>query len=157
MKVKDIIEEMDDGDDERQYPNPIHYDYEKATEIYDLADDVVSELVSLYNKEHGITEFVPALYRKAAALQKEKYGKVIDVPVDNLISMESHVYEPHMKKLSKSVPDQSIGKLPHIFKVENVLLVADGNHRIVAEIEKGNKTVKAVVLDIGALAKQFKI
>lgn len=156
MKVQDIIKEFDEEDD-RQYPNPIRVDYERATDIYDLGDEVLGELVSLYNKEHNITKFTPAQWVEAANVQREKYGKVMTVPVSNLISMETHLYEPHMKKLASDEKVQSTGNLPIIFKTGNDLLVADGNHRVVSEIERGAENIKALVLDLDTLSKQLKI
>jgi len=155
MKISELLEFESDEDD-RKYPNPIPLKYDRANEIYDFGDDVIGKMVAVYNKEHGITGFSAGNWIKAVSSQKQKYGKTQEVPVNNLISAESHLYEPHLNKLTNGENVESTGKLPIIYKVENEYLVADGNHRVVADIMKGNKTTKALVLDLVELSNMFK-
>jgi len=154
MKVQEIIHE----DQEREFPNPVPFNQSKVYDVFDLADEVEGELVSLYKQEHGIDEFVSGReYGKAAKIQRQKYGKIADIPINNITSSESHLYKPQVDALVSGAQIKTSSDIPILYKVGNEYIVGDGNHRVTAELLKGNKSVKALVLDLSELSKQLKI
>lgn len=171
MMIREIIIETSDDDNERQYKNPIRYEPRRGEEIFDLADEVLHELIDLHIKQNKMP--MPDInitkakyggqakkvrresYIKAKNAVNKKYGKIAEVSIENLITIEANLYEPALHQMKQGKNFTSA--LPLIYKVNDDLLIADGNHRIVNELNMGKTTTKIFVIDIGQLAQQLQI
>jgi hypothetical protein len=77
---------------------------------------------------------------------------VKDVPIKHIVSHQDAVKEHIVKKYKKN-PSRS---LPVLHKVGKKYYVEDGNHRIVSKIEKGETTVRAKVMEMGARLREVR-
>lgn len=84
----------------------------------------------------------------------DRYVKEI-VPIDRMIATQSYVTEKGVRQYRGSKPlhlraPASDSDLPIVYRTDDGrLYIADGHHRIVAAIRRGEHTIKARVVDIG--------
>jgi hypothetical protein len=145
MKVQDIINEVwDDDEDQRQFENPIP---PASQDAFAYMDDIDGTLTDLYKQEHGIEKLERAEYTKSIHVQREKYGEIVDVPLDRILSTETHLDKKHIDALTKGTDVKISSVYPVLYKKGNVYFVGDGNHRVAVEQMKGGKSIRAIVLD----------
>lgn len=157
MKVIDIINEQHGSNPEPKLPNPIPFDKNKVYNSFELADEVEGELANLYKKEHGITQFQSGRdYANALKIQRKKFGKIIDVPINKITASEPHLYQQQLDALLQNKDVRKSSEIPIIYKIGKDYIVGDGNHRIAATAMQGNKSIKALVLDFDKINKQIK-
>jgi hypothetical protein len=77
---------------------------------------------------------------------------VQEVPIKHIIShqdaVKRHIVEKYKKKPGRN--------LPTLHKIGRKYYVEDGNHRIVSKLEKGEKTVRARVLEMGSRLREIR-
>jgi hypothetical protein len=77
---------------------------------------------------------------------------VQEVPIKKIVShqdaVKRHIVEEYKKKPGKA--------LPILHKIGGKYYVEDGNHRIVAKSEKGDKTIRAAVRELQSRIKEIK-
>lgn len=124
---------------ERDYPNPlpsISPDDPRFENWFDRYDEVVS---SKFHREPNS----PSEYVAAVDGVWKRYGKSIDVPIDQIVASET--------RLSKSGLAGGANEVPRIIKIDDILFIIDGNHRVVRAHQNGNPTVQAMVLDVDSM------
>ena len=146
MKVQDILNEFDD--EERQFENPVAHDPSKMEAAFEFMDDIDGALAQAYMQEHGLKEFSSgAEYAKALQEQRKRFGEVVDVPLNRILASETHLHKDHIDQIIKGGDVKSSSELPILYKMGDIYFVGDGNHRVAAEMLRGGKSVKALVLD----------
>jgi len=154
MKLVDLHETTYDEPSREEVNNPIPFDKTKVFNAFELANDVEDELVKIYKKERGITEFNSLRdYGKAAQIQREKYGSIENVLISDLIASEEKVYPDQLRALVKGDNVKSSSELPLVYKTKNDYIIGDGNHRAIAAAFNGEESIKALVLDLDKLSQ----
>jgi len=157
MKVQDILIEVWDDENEREFENPIPHDSSKMEDAFEYMDEVDGDLVTLYKQERGIKEFPSgAEYGKALQVQRNKFGEITNIPLNKILASETHLHKDHIDKIIKDGDITASSKLPILYKMGAVYFVGDGNHRIAAEMIRGKKSVEALVLDADRILNQIK-
>ena len=156
MKVQDVLnEELEDV--ERQFENPVAHDPSKMGDAFEFMDDADGALAQAYKQEHGIERFPTGEeYGKALQEQRRKVGEVVDVPLDRILASETHLHKDHIDKIIKGGDVKSSSEFPILYKMGNIYFVGDGNHRVAAEMIRGGRSVKAIVLDGDKILKQIE-
>lgn len=124
---------------ERDYPNPlpsVRIDDPRFENWFDRYDAVIS------SKFHQVPN-TPQEYVDAMNGVWKRYGKSIDVPIDQIVASEP--------LLSKSSLAGGYSEPPRIIKIDDIFFIIDGNHRVVRAHQSGNSTVQAIVLDADAI------
>jgi hypothetical protein len=71
------------------------------------------------------------------------------VPIDRMIATQHHVTEKGLKQYRLTAPKHDID-LPLVYRIDDgQLYIADGHHRIVAALKRGDQSIMARVIDIG--------
>ncbi len=160
MKVLDLIKEdrWDDDEEHGDIPNPIPFEEDKMRYAFEFADEVEGELVELYKREHGISEFKSAQeYGDASKIQRNKYGVITNIAIDKLLAGEAGIYKRQVDALMKGGDVKTSSDLPIVYKMGNNYIIGDGNHRAAVAAMKGEKTLKVVLMDLDKLARKLKI
>lgn len=156
MKVQDILNEFDD--EERQFENPVpHVNAMKMEAAFDFMDAIDEVLQKAYKQEHGIQEFSNGIeYGRAIKEQRKKFGEITNVPLNKILATETHLYKDHIDQIIKGGDVKSSSELPILYKMGEIYFVGDGNHRVAAEMLRGKKSIKAIVLDSDRILKQIE-
>lgn len=126
---------------ERDYPNPlpsISSDDPRFENWFDRYDEVISS--NFHREPNSPQEYVD----EVDGVWK-RYGKSINVPIDQIVASEA--------LLSKSSLAGDYNDPPRIIKIDDILFIIDGNHRVVRAHQSGNSTVQAIVLDVDAMER----
>ena len=162
MKVEEVVLEFDEEENPREFPNPLKADV-NAAGLWDLSDEITGRLRNQWAADNNVSlvdqrgrNFSNTL-AKAIKGAREQYTDIIDIPIDKIITTETHLVKDHLTKLVNGGDIDSLNKPPTIYKSGDTLVVADGNHRVVAAHLQGKKTISARVFDFDKLKKQLNI
>jgi len=154
MKLHEIVDER--GNQTRDMFNPLPFDQKLARDTFDQADEVEDALMVLYKKKHNITDFDPRTYAKNMQTIRQTVGTVRSIPINRIVATEENLYKSQIKGLQQGTAKSS-STIPLVYKVKDKYVISDGNHRIAALHLKGETTVKALTIDLAALAQQLNI
>jgi len=161
MKVKELLEFIDDEESPRNYPNPLP-SIEAGDPEFEKFDDAASEaermMVYKYRSENGIGGNITGEeYGNILKQSRQKYGKITNIPIKKLIATEPFLDKNHLDKIMKGEATTPSDKLPNVYKVGNAYYIGDGNHRVVAAALQGNQTVKVLLLDVDKLKNSLTL
>lgn len=159
MKLKDITEDRWDNEPSPDVPSPLPVPPPaELGKILDLIDEIESEYITkVYSEKFG--EFdpkKPMQWGDASRMVRQQVGKIMNVPINKLTGIEPNLYGDHLVKLARGEAPKGPDKLPVIYVLSTGAYVGDGNHRVVDEFSRGNKTVKALVLDFRQQEKELQ-
>jgi ParB-like nuclease domain len=79
----------------------------------------------------------------------DRYHKE-SVPIDRMIATQSHVTEMGLRQYRLPTTPKHAYDLPIVYRTDDGrLYIADGHHRIVAALKRGERSIMARVVDIG--------
>ena len=136
---------------QRTEPTPLKVDSPLVHSVFNMADEVEGALVDTYRKTHNAQHLN---YAQVIKLAREKYGKIMNVPLNAIIGSEEKLYRDQLVALQKKTA-QSSSILPLLYKHNNKYIVADGNHRIAAAKLEKKRSIQALVLDLDLLVKSI--
>ena len=142
----------DDAETRRTTPNPLPIaNSAELNRAFDLAEDLDDKILADYKRKHNISHRLSGLGEIGKILKAErpKYGKVETVPISNVLASEDMLDGKHLKALADKRETTPASGQTTLLKVGNKYYVQDGNHRIAAAFLRGEKTIDALVLNVG--------
>ena len=141
----------DDAERRRTTPNPVplagHAELNRA---FDLAEELDDKILAEYKKKHNIQKFTNlGEIGKVLKAERPNYGKVESVPVSSILASEDVLDGEHLKALVNSKQTTAPSGQVTLLKIGNKYYAQDGNHRIAASFLRGEKTIDALVLNVG--------
>ena len=153
MKIHEIIHEIihednsfDDENPDRNFPNPLPI--VDASEEFDILDDIEQTFIDEYKRENGENDIGLGEIGKIVVAGREKYGDIEQVPIDQIGAIEPYLYADHLKSLVGGGNVKASSKYPFLLKYNGRYIAADGTHRIVAAMQRGEGTIQALVIDL---------
>ncbi len=150
MKIHEILHENDSLEDEnpdRNFSNPLPV--VDASEEFDIFDDVEQYFIDEYKQENDLDDNAGlANIGNILVTAREKYGDIEQVPIDKIVTIEPYLYSQHLKSLVNNTNVKTSSKYPFLLKYNGRYVAADGNHRIVAAMQRGEDTIQALVIDL---------
>ena len=135
-------ERDEDKEANRTFRNPLPHltlDDPRFADWYDRGEEILFG----YIEQQGWD-----IHKKGMTRAQNALGIKTTVPINKLIGTESYL-EP--TGLKRKPGDRFSSELPVIYKVDNNLVISDGNHRVVQAHLNGETEIKALVLDVDAL------
>lgn len=126
-------------------PNPLNGGVvsPQVYEFMDYIDDVESDFIEELNLDPSL----PIQQRVSLARDKiNELGTVMDIEISKLTSMEPDYDKIHADSITNGEPAS-------VYKHNNTYYINDGNHRVIAAYNKGDKTTKANVVDVEDMLK----
>ena len=154
MNIQDIKrrEAEEDAADGLDFKNPLplldpRTPYGKRW--FDLANDLDNDLITNYKIKNDITDKLSA--RELGGILKQyrnKFTDVVELPILKLTSIEKRLNSKHLKNLIHGSDVKSSSDLPSVYKMGNLHVVSDGNHRVAAAFINGEDSIKVRLLDM---------
>ena len=79
---------------------------------------------------------------------RNKFTDVVELPILKLTSIEKRLNSKHLKNLIHGSDVKSSSDLPSVYKMGNLHVVSDGNHRVAAAFINGEDSIKVRLLDM---------
>lgn len=154
MNIQDIERrhEEEDAEDGIDFKNPLpqldpNTPYGKRW--FDLANELDNDIITNYKIKNNITGKLPIGELGSILKQyRNKFTDVVELPILRLTSIEKRLNSKHLKKLIQGSNVESSSDLPSVYKMGNLYVVSDGNHRVAAAFINGEDTIKVRLLDM---------
>lgn len=117
---------------------PFAYD---AMEVFDDIEGDLSEEIRFIKPDVDLRTRIRIVRDKINSL-----GKLKELPIKELVSLEPSYDPDHIKSNLKSNP-------PDIYLYNDVYYVNDGNHRVISAHLNGKKSIKCNVIDLDDVVK----
>ena len=135
MKLFEIYSLIENDDEDEEHfkntvPNPFPVvDSSRLGEADEYADELVDEYMEQHSLKYSNENFLKA---------RGQVGKVMDVPMHEIVSTEDRIYPDRVKSPSN--------ELPYMVFLEGDYIVLDGNHRVVNAFLNKKTSIKALVI-----------
>ena len=154
MNIRDIEkrEAEEDAADGLDFKNPLPVLQRHSPQYdrwFELADEIDSDLIDSYKKANNISRKL-SLREMGSVLKqhRDKYVDIVDIPILNLTSLEKRLNSKHLRALMAGENVKTSSELPEVYKMGNLYVVSDGNHRVAAAFINGDDSIKARLLDM---------
>jgi len=157
MKIHEILHEdsWDEEDPSRLFANPLPII--DATYEFDVFDELDSMFINEYKRAHNLSDKVGlSNIGKILIAGRLRWGNIEEIPIEQISAIEPYLYPEHLKSLVAGEDVKVSSKQPLILKYDDRYIAADGNHRIVAAMQRGEKTIQALVLDLNKYESNHK-
>ena len=154
MNIQDIErrEAEEDAADGLDFKNPLPVlkrgsaQYERW---FELADEIDSDLIDAYRKANNVARNLTLSEMGSALKQyRDKYTEMVDIPILNLTSLEKRLNSKHLRALMSGANVKTSSDMPDVYKMGNLYVVSDGNHRVAASFINGEDSIKVRLLDM---------
>ncbi len=142
---------MDDDERRRTTPNPLPVaDSEILNHVFDLSEKLDDKILAYYKsrgkKPNGLREIGELLKQG-----RREYGSIEAVSVSNIVASEDMLDGGHLDALTNKQQTTSPSGDVVLLKYQGKYYTQDGNHRIAAAAARGDKQIKALVLDMDSI------